>query len=141
MKSKFLNSLRKVVNKKQILNSAGWYMASIVAILFLAMPQEMWAITYNATLTGSAGTGGSILLATSNSKPSSYNGTKLSIAASSSGGGCVFYAWAIPNVGYYWSSWSTTNGKGTITLATPNTNTAQSITCTAGQTNNADESS
>lgn len=134
------NSFISLVSYKN-LNRIGRYIATIAAVLFLAIPQEMWAITYNATLTGSAGTGGSILLATSNSKPSSYDGTKLSKTASSSGGGCVFYAWAIPNVGYYWSSWSTTNGKGTITLATPNTNTAQSITCTAGQTNNADESS
>ncbi len=141
MTTKFSNnSFISLVSYKK-LNSIGRYVAIIAAVLFLALPQEMWAITYNATLTGSAGTGGSILLAISNSKPSSYDGTKLSIAASSSGGDCVFYAWAIPNVGYYWSSWSTTNGKGAMTLATPKTNTAQSITCTAGQTSNADESS
>ncbi len=88
----------------------------LVAVTMILCVGNAQAATYKVSLTVSSGGNGSVFAATTNDKPSSFtSGTALS-ATGSSGGNAVFYLWATPNAGYYFSSWTPTKGKGTITI-------------------------
>ena len=140
MRTNSLNNSFSLLNYKN-LNSIGRYVATIAAVLMAWVNIGVTAAaTFNASLTGSAGTGGRILLANTDTRPDDYDGGELTVSGSS-GAYITFYAWAVPNDGYYWSSWSTTKGKGTIDLATPNTSTQQGVKCAAGTLKSADKSS
>ena len=129
------------------LNNIGRYMATIAAVLFLAMPQEMWAITYKTKLSATAGTGGSVKLSNSSTEPNTYDGSRIEVNASGAGQTNTYYAWALPSPGYVWKSWTANNSSKTgalitietpkITIETPKNGSVQAVIC-AAPTSNAD---
>ena len=136
MRTNSLNNSFSLLNYKN-LNNAGQYIATIAVVLCLAFCNVgvISADDYNTRLNGTATDGGSIFVASTNTKPQSYSdGMNIEIKASGKGQNTTYYVWAVPKEGYYWSGWELTNSTKTdasITAASPNTATAQSVTCRA----------
>lgn len=148
MRTNSLNNSFSLLNYKN-LNSIGRYVATIAAILFLAIPQAWGAITYKTKLSATAGTGGSVKLSNSSTVPDTYDGSPIEVNASGAGETNTYYAWALPSPGYVyvWKSWTAKNSSKTgasitietpkITIETPKNASVQAVIC-AAPTSNAD---
>lgn len=144
MRTNSLNNSFSLLNYKN-LNSIGRYVATIAAILFLALPQEMWAITYKTKLSATAGPGGSVKLSNSSTEPNTYDGSRIEVTASGKGEKNTYYAWALPSPGYVWKSWTANNSSKTgasitietpkITIETPKNGSVQAVICAAPTSN------
>ena len=140
MRTNSLNNSFSLLNYKN-LNRIGRYIATIAAILFLALPQAWGAITYKTELSAKAGTGGSVKLSNSSTEPTNtYDGSPIVVNANGAGNTNTYYAWAFPAPGYVWKSWKADeNSKqgALITIETPQNDSVQAVICTA-PTSNAD---
>lgn len=144
MRTNSLNNSFSLLNYKN-LNNIGRYVATIAAILFLALPQEMWAITYKTKLSATAGPGGSVKLSNSSTEPNTYDGSRIEVTASGKGEKNTYYAWALPSPGYVWKSWTANNSSKTgasitietpkITIETPKNGSVQAVICAAPTSN------
>lgn len=100
----------------------------LVAVTMILCVGNAQAATFKVSLTVSSGDNGNVFAATTKAKPSSFDsGTTLSATGSSGGGDAVFYLWATPNAGYYFSSWTPTESKGTITIGSSSADSTTAI--------------
>ena len=115
MRTNSLNNSFSLLNYKN-LNNIGRYIATIAVVLCLAFCNVgvISADDYKTRLNGTATDGGSIFVASTNTKPQSYSdGTNIEIKASGKGQNTTYYVWAVPKEGYYWSGWELTNSTKT----------------------------
>ena len=100
----------------------------LLAVMMILCVANAQAATFKVNLTVSPGDNGKVFAATTKAdapKPSSFTSDKIALSATgSSGENTMFYLWATPNSGYYFSSWNTTKDKGAITIGSSSQDTA-----------------
>lgn len=113
MRTNSLNNSFSLLNYKN-LNSIGRYIATIAAILFLALPQA-WGAGFYSRLQGKVGDGSGNVYVSTSTKPNSPNTNTYVTGSSKDGGETTFYIWAEPDDGYYFVNWVKAKENGTIT--------------------------
>ena len=130
MKTKFSNNsfISRMSYKK--LNNAGRYVATIAAILFLAIPQA-WGVDYCSRLKGLVGDGrgGNVFVSTSTTKPNSYTADTYVTSFSNKGATTTFCIWAEPTAGYYFVNWGEKKVNGTIKIGDNNISATTTADC------------
>ena len=132
MRTNSLNNSFSLLSYKN-LNNIGRYVATIAAILFLAIPQAWGEDQSSSRVTGASNpaVGGSVIVNTSNTKSGTPNTQVTGAAGSTWNTDQTFYAWADPNPGYYWESWEgakkSQSVKAEIAIDDQKTATAQSL--------------
>lgn len=130
MRTNSLNNSFSLLSYKN-LNNIGRYIATIAAVLFLAIPQAWGEDQSSSRVTGASNpaVGGSVIVNTSNTKSGTPNTQVTGAAGSTWNTDQTFYAWADPNPGYYWESWEgakkSQSDKANITIDDQKTATAQ----------------
>ena len=115
MRTNSLNNSFSLLNYKN-LNSIGRYIATIAAVLFLAIPQAWGADRVNAHLKGTVkeGSGGVYVASPSTAtKPPKAN-TDSAVVGSDPNSSTklaeqTYHIWAEPDFGYYFIEWSYTS--------------------------------
>lgn len=130
MRTNSLNNSFSLLNYKN-LNNIGRYIATIAVVLFLAMGNVQAGNRYYSRVTGASNptSGGGVIVNTSNTASGEVNTQVSGTVNTSAYQEQIFYAWAKPNPGYYWTSWEGTKNKtnASISITNPQTATAQEL--------------
>ena len=137
MRTNSLNNSFSLLNYKN-LNSIGRYIATIAAVLFLAIPQAWGADRVNAHLKGTVkeGSGGVYVASPSTAtKPAKAN-TDFAVVGSAPNPSTklaeqTYHIWAEPDSGYYFTEWSyTSSSKEGASITLGNLESAETtVTC------------